>query len=70
MALILTFVNISQLADISDYRAMTLIGDGGPLSNVLDERVLHNHRRSDGWQVLVSKYLTEVADEIPSTESR
>jgi hypothetical protein len=56
MALILVFVNKSNLADISDYDVQVLIGDGTPeRSTVLKETRIEGHTRADGWETLVRR---------------
>mgnify|MGYP001582272196 CR=1 FL=1 len=59
MALILVFVNKSQLADWSDYDYQVLIGDGTPEhSQVLEHGTVMDHYRPWGWARLVEKLLT------------
>lgn len=56
MALIVVFVNKSDLAPISDYTVEVLVGDGSPArSNTIYRGEIQGHRRSDGWLELVSK---------------
>ena len=61
MALIICFVNKSDLAPISDYTVEVLVGDGTSAHSktILREEVI-GHRRSDGWQVLVEKFLKKL----------
>lgn len=59
MALILVFVNKSNLADTSDYDVRVLIGDGTPeRSHTIHTQRVEGHRRADGWQMLVQKFLS------------
>lgn len=63
MALILTLVNVSNLADVSDYRYAVLVGDGTPeRSTPLAHGTIVGHRRAEGWQVLVRKLLEAEPD--------
>ena len=58
MALILVFVNKSDLAPISDYTVEVLVGDGTPArSRTIARSEVKGHRRSDGWQVLVNRFM-------------
>uniref|UniRef100_A0A6M3LIK4 Uncharacterized protein n=1 Tax=viral metagenome TaxID=1070528 RepID=A0A6M3LIK4_9ZZZZ len=58
MALILTFVNESHLAPISNYRVEVLVGDGTKAgSRVIARDRVMQHRRDDGWEVLVQQFL-------------
>lgn len=59
MSLILVIRNVSSLADISDYEYKVLVGDGGPLSNVLASGTIKGHPRQDGWQKLVTRLLDQ-----------
>ena len=61
MALILVFVNESDLAPVSDYRVQVLVGNG----TVEGSRVIHTgthkgHRRDDGWEKLVRDYMSSL----------
>lgn len=61
MALILTFVNKSNLAPLSDYAVQVLVGDGTPeRSKVLYESVVSSHARKDGWESLVRAFMDTV----------
>ena len=61
MALILTFVNKSGLAPVSDYIVQVLVGDGSTeRSQVIAEGTVHNHTRNDGWIALVRAWLDVV----------
>lgn len=61
MALILTFVNMSKLAPVSDYRVEVLVGDGSlERSRVLYRGEVKGHPRDAGWQALVRQFLEEV----------
>jgi hypothetical protein len=56
MALIVSFVNISGLAEISDYRVEVWINEkriDGPF-------VVKGHKRNDGWQKLVKQFASEI----------
>lgn len=58
MALIIVLQNISELADISDYRYQVLIGDGtSDRSHSIAGGTLQGHRRADGWLELVKLLL-------------
>lgn len=60
MALILVFVNKSELAPVSDYKYEVLVGDGTPSrSSVIAAGRILGHTRTDGWQVLVQKLLDQ-----------
>ena len=56
MALILVFVNTSDLEPVSDYDVQVMIGDGSiKKSRIIYRGTVTGHRRSDGWLKLVSK---------------
>jgi len=58
MALIIVLKNISNLADISDYEATVMVGDGTHArSTVLHRGHVRGHRRADGWQQLVQQFI-------------
>lgn len=58
MALILAFVNTTDLAPTSDYRVEVLIGDGTVArSKTIARGVVKGHVRDHGWEVLVRKFL-------------
>lgn len=57
MALILVFVNQSNLAEVSDYNVKVLVGDGSPRSKVIDAGKVLGHKRSEGYEALVQKWL-------------
>lgn len=60
MALILCLVNTSNLAEVSDYKYEVLVGDGTKAgSKTLERGVVKGHRRSDGWQKLIEKFISE-----------
>lgn len=60
MALIVVLQNKSNLADISDYDAKVLIGDGtAARSACIYEAEVKGHRRNDGWQALVMQLIEE-----------
>jgi len=63
MSLILVFRNISNLQECSDYDVQVLVGDGGPLSNIISTGKVINHNRSNGWQALVQAYLDSHQDD-------
>jgi hypothetical protein len=50
--LAITFRNISNLAEISDYEYTVLIG-GGDRTRVLETGLVRGHRRKDGWDLRV-----------------
>lgn len=56
--LAVTFRNISELADVSDYEYQVLVG-GGKHVRTLETGYVKNHVRADGWQALVEKFLKE-----------
>lgn len=60
MALIVTLVNVSDLADVSDYNYEVLVGDGTiARSTVLATGRINGHRRMDGWSALVQRVLVQ-----------
>lgn len=60
MALIIVMQNISDLADVSDYRYEVLIGDGtSERSKVIAAGKLEGHARVDGWKALLSQLVKE-----------
>jgi hypothetical protein len=60
MALILVFVNKSNLAPVSDYKVEVLVGDGSvERSKVITAGTVKGHRREDGWQALVQRWLDQ-----------
>lgn len=60
MALILTFVNTSKLAPVSDYAVEVLVGDGSvERSRVIARGTVLSHTRADGWWVLVQRFLDD-----------
>lgn len=60
MALILVFVNTSNLAPISDYNVQVLVGDGTPArSHTINQGVVKGHCRADGWEKLVRTYMSQ-----------
>jgi len=64
MALILTFVNQSSLAEISDYRVEVLVGNGSTQgSHLITRGRVMGHRRRDGWRALVQQFLDKSAAE-------
>lgn len=54
--LAITFRNISELADISDYEYQVLLG-GGKRVKIIEEGIVRNHARADGWEQLVRRLL-------------
>lgn len=54
--LAVTFKNISGLAEVSDYEYEVIIG-GGDYVKVLDAGYVRGHKRSDGWEALVKRFL-------------
>lgn len=64
MSLIVVLTNISQLADVSDYRYQVLVGDGTPeRSQIIARGEVKGHRRADGWKTLVQHLLDETPHE-------
>ena len=62
MALIVVFVNKSNLAEISDYDVKVLIGDGSAeRSHVIYQGEITGHKRSDGWLELVARLVEKEA---------
>ena len=60
MALILAFVNKSNLAPVSDYSVEVLVGDGSvERSRTIAFGTVKGHRRDDGWEVLVQAFLDQ-----------
>lgn len=58
MALILVFQNISDLAEVSDYKFEVLVGDGTPSrSRTIDSGYVRGHTRSEPYDVLVRKLI-------------
>lgn len=65
MALILVFVNKSQLASVSDYTVEVLVGDGTPeRSKTIARGNIKGHKRANGWQKLVQQFLDEFHEEL------
>lgn len=56
--LAITFRNISNLAEISDYEYTVLIG-GGDRTRVLETGLVRGHRRKDGWEILIEHFMKE-----------
>lgn len=54
--LAVTFRNISNLADVSDYEYTVLVG-GGNYQRVLETGFVRGHHRSHGWEALVKRFL-------------
>ena len=68
MALILVFVNKSDLAAVSDYDVEVLIGDGTVVnSRTIHRQAVYGHVRADGWEVLVQRMLNEHAAQRATT---
>ena len=64
MALILVFVNKSNLAPVSDYDVQVLVGDGTPArSKTIAAGRIVGHTRADGWEILVRRFLDETRQE-------
>ncbi len=58
MALIITLVNVSQLAPFSDYRYEVIVGDGSEEgSKTITYGTIVGHQRDAGWQALVQRLL-------------
>lgn len=58
MSLIITFRNISNLSEVSDYEYRVLVGDGSiERSKVLESGHVFGHHRSDGWTSLMKRFL-------------
>ena len=58
MALIVAFVNKSQLADVSNYRVDVYVNDkhiAGPFD-------VKGHKRRAGWRKLVKQFAAELED--------
>lgn len=58
MSLIVTFWNISELADISDYLVGVFVND-----KRLYAGEIHGHRRADGWQALVKQFAEGIKED-------
>jgi len=56
MALVVSFQNISGLADVSDYKVDVWIND----THIAGPYRVKQHRRADGWQKLVKQFANEV----------
>ena len=56
--LAVTFRNISNLADVSDYEYQVLIG-GGKRASLIETGFVRGHRRADGWEKLVKRFFTD-----------
>ena len=60
MALILVLQNRSNLAPVSDYTYMVLIGDGTvERSKQIASGTIAAHVRDDGWEALVHRVITD-----------
>lgn len=60
MALILVFVNKSNLASVSDYDVEVMVGDGTAAhSRTIHRATVKAHTRDDGWKALVQRLLDE-----------
>ena len=60
MALILVFVNKSELAPVSDYAVEVLVGDGtAAKSTRIAAGLVKGHVRANGWKALVKLYLEQ-----------
>ena len=69
MALIVVFVNKSNLAEISDYTVQVMIGDGTRIgSRTIYRGEITGHNRSDGWLELVSKLVKKESPNAADTE--
>ena len=65
MALIITFVNKSNLALISNYDYQIMIGDGSVERTVtIESGKVIGHTRDDGWVRLVELMLEQRKEEI------
>lgn len=56
--LAVTFRNISDLADVSDYEYEVLVG-GGNHVRVIESGLVTGHVRADGWEELVKRFLDD-----------
>lgn len=63
MALIVAFQNISELAEVSDYRVQVFIN-----KHLLFQTDLKGHKRADGWEALVKKFAEDLARVAQGTE--
>jgi len=65
MSLILVFHNDQkepgQLKEDASYNVQVLVGDGGPFSKTIASGRVEHHMRSDGWEILVRRFLDELA---------
>lgn len=60
MALIIVFVNKSELAPVSDYDYEVMVGDGSVgRSRTIERGRVTGHTRADGWDELVALMLTQ-----------
>jgi len=65
MSLILVFhndqpKNTGPLKNDANYNVTVMVGDGGPNSTILAEGRVEGHQRSNGWRVLVRRFLVEI----------
>lgn len=66
MALIVVFINKSQLAPISNYSVQVLVGDGTvERSRILYEGTVEGHRRADGWPMLLQQFVNHLPVPVP-----
>ena len=64
MALIIVLHNISNLAQVSDYRYQVLVGDGtAERSKVLAAGTVLRHERADGYKALLRALLDDLEDQ-------
>lgn len=54
--LAITFRNISELADVSDYEYRVIVG-GKRRIYLIESGLVKGHSRSKGWETLVRKFL-------------
>lgn len=63
MALIVVFVNKSELAPVSDYNYQVLVGDGTAFnSRIVEQGRVTGHVRAEGWDKLVELMLKQRGD--------
>lgn len=55
--LAVVFVNMSKLADVSDYDVFVQVNN-----RVIHKDKVTGHRRADGWQALLQRYAEQVKD--------
>jgi len=61
VALIVVFVNKSNLAPVSDYTVEVLVGDGSAeRSKMIYRGVVNDHERALGWEMLLQQFVAHL----------